>query len=147
MRVLIFICCLAIHSLGIAEQPVFAVDGAAVRGVDVVAYFTDQQMVAGKPEHSYQWSGVTWYFSSPQNLELFRSDPLQYAPQFGGFGSLTIAHGAAIPPNPGAWAIHDGRLYLFVFPAAKETWLMNAEQLIQRAQAQWSKVGKHQSSN
>ncbi len=140
MKVVVLILAILISSWANAVQPVFAIDGVAVRGFDVVAYFTQQQPVPGKLEFATQWGGVSWQFSSQQNLEQFRDDPERYVPQFGGFCSLTMAHGSSIPINPEAWAIHDGRLYLFIFPAARETWQMNPKQLIQRAESRWRTV-------
>jgi YHS domain-containing protein len=34
---------------------------------------------------SYQWMGVEWRFASAEHLDLFRSNPVGYAPQYGGY--------------------------------------------------------------
>jgi YHS domain-containing protein len=120
-----------------AEEKFFTVNNLAVGGVDMVSYFTDGKPSMGRKEYSTQWKKVEWRFSSEQHLSMFKKEPSRFVPQFGGFCSLTTAHGASIPINPMAWAIHDERLYFFVFEAARDTWLMNPEKLIKRANTQW----------
>ena len=115
----------------------FGNKNGAANGVDVVAYFTDDEMTVGSEEFEFQWSGSTWRFSSAKHMQLFAADPEHYAPQFYGAGSLTVAHGAKYPGNPVAWSIYNDRLYFFLFPAARTTWLMNPDQLIPRAREQW----------
>ena len=58
--------------------------GIAIRGFDSVAFHTEKRAVKGKKEFSYQWNDATWYFKNAENRELFASDPVRYAPQFGG---------------------------------------------------------------
>lgn len=142
MKLLKFLFLLLLASHATAEIPVFAVKGVAIGGVDVVAYFTDNTPTMGKLEYSIKWRGQRWQFDSQKHLELFSKNPSQYAPQFGGFCSLTTAHGASIPINPMAWSIHKERLYLFVFESARDTWLMNPAQLIQRAEKNWLAANK-----
>lgn len=60
-------------------------DGLAVKGYDVVAYFTEGRPVQGLPEFEHEWNGAKWRFSSSENLELFTSEPEKYAPQYGGY--------------------------------------------------------------
>lgn len=137
MKFITLLCLLVLINNAVAETQVFAVNNIALGGVDVVAYFTEQTPTLGKQRFSTQWRGVNWQFANQQHLSQFKSNPLRYAPQFGGFCSLTTAHGASIPSNPKAWAIHNERLYLFVFESARDTWLMNPNQLIERAESQW----------
>jgi len=103
----------------------------------IPAYFTIKSPSRGVQQFSSQWKGVTWQFASQQHLEQFESDQEHYAPRFGGYCSLTTAHGASIPSNPRAWSIHEERLYLFVFESARDTWLLNPDQLILRAKTKW----------
>jgi YHS domain-containing protein len=59
--------------------------GVAVRGYDVVAYFTVGEPVAGSSEFSFRWKGAAWWFSSREHLELFQGNPEKYTPQYGGY--------------------------------------------------------------
>ncbi len=59
--------------------------GLAVKGYDVVAYFTMDKPVKGKSSFSYKWKDATWRFSSQEHLDLFKASPETYAPQYGGY--------------------------------------------------------------
>jgi len=80
---------LAFLTVGIS--PAIAVDkvfksrsGVAIRGFDPVAFHAEKRAVKGKKEFSYQWNDAKWYFKSAENRDLFASNPLRFAPQFGG---------------------------------------------------------------
>jgi YHS domain-containing protein len=59
--------------------------GLAIKGYDPVAYFTLSKPVKGKKEFEYNWQDAQWRFSSAEHLNLFKSDPEKYAPQYGGY--------------------------------------------------------------
>jgi YHS domain-containing protein len=59
--------------------------GVAVKGYDVVAYFTAGEPVEGSSDMALKWSGATWWFSNRKHLELFQGDPEKYAPRYGGY--------------------------------------------------------------
>ncbi len=86
----------------------------AILGYDPVAYFTDGRATKGSPNITKQWLGTTWQFSSTQHRDDFASQPVRYAPQYGGFCALGVAFGeASANIDPEAWRIVDGKLYLF----------------------------------
>jgi YHS domain-containing protein len=60
-------------------------EGIAIKGYDTVAYFTRGEPVQGKKEVSHRWNGATWLFANNDHLELFKSTPRKYAPQYGGY--------------------------------------------------------------
>ncbi|MGY2997324.1 YHS domain-containing protein [Mesorhizobium sp. URHB0026] len=59
--------------------------GVAIMGYDTVAYFTDGKAVKGSENISYNWLGTPWHFASKKHQEMFMSDPVKYAPQYGGY--------------------------------------------------------------
>ena len=59
--------------------------GLAIKGYDPVAYFTLGKPVAGKQEFEYKWQDAKWRFANEDHLNLFKSDPEKYAPQYGGY--------------------------------------------------------------
>jgi YHS domain-containing protein len=77
----------------------YAVDGVntgyfgnvAILGYDPVAYFTDGRAIKGSPEIAKKWLGATWYFASAKHRDAFASQPVRYAPQYGGFCTLGAA--------------------------------------------------------
>ena len=85
----------------------------AIKGYDTVAYFTMHKPVKGSEDHSLEWLGTVWFFSSSEHQEMFASNPVQYAPQYGGYCADGVAYEqttANIDPN--AWRIIDSKLYL-----------------------------------
>ena len=108
--------------------------GVAIMGYDPVAYFTDNRPVQGSEEFSYDWLGTPWHFASRQHRELFKSEPVKYAPQFGGYCAGEVAlDGITVNIDPDAWRIIDGKLYLGYgkdfaadLEAHPQNWLPNA---------------------
>ena len=52
-----------------------------------------------------------------EHRELFKADPVRYAPQFGNFCAMALAKGQIVVANPENWLISDGKLYVFGRPA------------------------------
>ena len=85
----------------------------AIKGYDPVAYFTQQRATPGLAEFEYQWDEHRWQFSSAKHRDLFKADPVRYAPQFANFCAVALARGEVREANPEYWLISDGKLYLF----------------------------------
>lgn len=92
--------------------PVYANDGIAVEGSDVVSYFTQGAPLKGLAEFFYIWNGTTWHFANATNRDTFAADPAAYAPQYGGYCAWAVSEGYIAPTVPEAWRIVDGKLYL-----------------------------------
>jgi YHS domain-containing protein len=89
----------------------------AIRGYDSVAYFAVGKPMPGLPEFEYQWGGQRYQFSSGEHRELFKADPVRYAPQFGNFCAMALSKGELVVADPENWLISDGKLYVFGKPA------------------------------
>jgi hypothetical protein len=89
----------------------------AIQGYDPVAYFTDGKPTRGTPEFEYQWDEHTYRFANARNRDLFKADPVRYAPQFGNFCAMALALGKIVKANPENWLISDNKLYIFGSPA------------------------------
>ena len=89
----------------------------AIKGYDPVAYFTDGKPTHGLPEIEYEWDEHRYRFASAEHRELFKADPVRYAPQFGNFCAMALAKGEVVVANPENWLISDGKLYVFGKPA------------------------------
>lgn len=85
----------------------------AIKGFDPVAYFTLGQPARGHPDIAYEWDEHRYHFASAGHREMFRSDPVRFAPQFANFCAMALSRGEIIEANPEYWLIDDGRLYLF----------------------------------
>jgi len=70
-------------SLFSQKSETFVQSGKAIRGYDPVAYFSEGKPVKGEEKLVYNWNNANWYFSSQQNLDLFKANPEKYAPQYG----------------------------------------------------------------
>ncbi|HEX4556309.1 MAG TPA: YHS domain-containing (seleno)protein [Xanthobacteraceae bacterium] len=85
----------------------------AIKGYDPVAYFVDGRPVRGLPEIEYEWDEHRYRFSSAQHRDLFRADPVRYAPQFANFCAMSLAKGELVEADPESWLINADKLYIF----------------------------------
>jgi YHS domain-containing protein len=85
----------------------------AIRGYDPVAYFTIGNPVRGRSDIAFEWDELRYLFSSPEHRELFRADPVRYAPQFANFCAMALTKGQLDEADPENWLISDGKLYIF----------------------------------
>jgi hypothetical protein len=99
----------------VAAIPSAAAQGAllAIKGYDPVAYFTDGKPTPGLPEIEYVWDDHRYRFASVEHRDLFKADPVHYAPQFGNFCAMALAKGELVEANPENWLVSDGKLYVF----------------------------------
>ncbi len=115
--------------------------GVAIMGYDPVAYFTDSKPVQGSEEFSYDWLGTPWHFASREHRELFKSEPVKYAPQFGGYCAGEVAgDGITVNIDPEAWRIIDGKLYLSYNKPTDAEWEAYARDDLPKAEAYWPKL-------
>jgi YHS domain-containing protein len=85
----------------------------ALKGYDVVSYFTESRASKGSSEFRHDWDGARYYFSSAKHKTAFVDDPDRYTPQFRSFCAVGIGAGKRVEADPTAWKIVDGRLYVF----------------------------------
>ena len=86
----------------------------AIQGYDAVAYFTQNKAIKGDKKFAATIEGITYYFSTQLNKDLFLKDPKKYEPQYGGW--CAYAMGAAnekVEIDPETFNIKNGKLYLF----------------------------------
>ena len=125
----------------VADEPVNkTLFGNAIKGYDVVAYFTDGKPVEGSSDHEFEWNGATWRFASAQHRNLFAKDPAKYAPQYGGFCAFGVSRGYAVGIDPAAWKIVDGKLYLNYDRDVQAEWVKDIPGYIAKADANWPKI-------
>ncbi len=91
----------------------------AIEGYDPVAYFTDGKPTRGLPEFEFQWDEHRYRFASAEHRDLFKADPVRYAPQFGNYCAMALALGKVVTANPEHWLVSDNKLYVFGSPAPK----------------------------
>jgi YHS domain-containing protein len=113
---------------------------AAVSGYDPVAYFKAGAPVEGKKAFEHTYKGVTWRFSSADNLAAFKADPGKYAPQYGGYCAWAVSQGYTAKADPKAWRIVDGKLYLNYNLDIQKKWEKDIPGLIAKANVNWPTV-------
>ncbi len=140
LRILLtsFLAMAMIAGAGAAESPpVFSDDRGAIRGYDVVAYFTEGEPVRGDDAFTHDWMGSTWSFSTAENRDIFARDPAAYAPQYGGYCAWAASQGYVASTDPKAWTIHDGKLYLNYNRRIHRRWSRDIEGNIQKGDSNW----------
>jgi YHS domain-containing protein len=108
----------------------------AINGYDPVAYFTKEQAVKGEKTFGQNWKGANWYFSSAKNLNLFKTNPEKYAPQFGGYCAFAVSKGFTANTDPKAFKIINDKLYLCADKKILEQWLVEKESL-KKSEENW----------
>ena len=114
----------------------------AVSGYDVVAYFTESKPVEGNSKYTFEYQGADWYFSSAENLALFKNDPMKYAPQYGGHCAWAMAEDQRAPGNAPFWTVYNDKLYLNYDKSVMETWVTDKDAFIQQANLHWANLEK-----
>ncbi len=120
--------------------------GAVAKGYDVVSYFNNTAK-KGDKQYALKHDGVTFLFSSQENLNAFKKDPTKYIPQYGGYCAYAIGiKGSKVSINPETFEIRDGKLYLFYNRGRTNTlelWTTEgAEKLRDQADKNWKKITK-----
>lgn len=118
---------------------IFTVNGKAIRGFDVVAFFTDSKPIQGNDSLSYTWKDAIWHFSSKENLEAFKKTPEKYAPQYGGYCAYGMSGGYKAPTVTETWTILNNKLYFNYSLKVQESWNKDQAGYIQKADANWEK--------
>ncbi len=100
-------------------------DPVMLLGHDPVAYFKVGAPARGKPELKVSLPDRTYYFATTENKAAFESDPKRFEPEYGGFCASGAAFAIKLGSDPGAWQIHDGRLFIFGDELGKSAWLVD----------------------
>ena len=119
--------------------------GVAIKGYDPVAYFKQGGPVKGSSDHSLQWQGSTWKFSSADNRNAFQANPEKFAPQYGGYCAFGAGMGLKIDIQPDQFRIVDNKLYINSSPQAQGLWLKDELGRIDLADEKWPQI-KHKTA-
>lgn len=112
----------------------------AINGYDSVAYLTQNAAVKGQDAHTYEWKGAKWKFSTAANLELFKSAPDKYAPQYGGYCAYGVANDNLVKVDPDQFTVVDGKLYLNYDASIQKDWLKDRASYIKQADQKFLKL-------
>ncbi len=127
-----------------AEKPVNTTfTGVAIKGYDPVAYFTASKPLKGSSDFAYDWNGAEWRFATAANRDLFKADPVKYAPQYGGYCAWAVSRGYTAGIDPEAWKIVNQRLYLNYSTKVQAQWSEDIPGNIAKAEENWPKLLKN----
>jgi len=144
MKKIILLLLISFSATTFAQKNYYTKKGVVAKGYDVVAYF-ENEAKQGNKEIATEYDGVKFYFSSQENLNLFKKNPVKYIPQYGGFCAYAMGvKGSKVPINPETFEIRDGKLYLFYNKGSTNTLSLwteeGAEQLKKKADKNWKRI-------
>ncbi len=136
---------------GYFSDPPRSANQVAIRGYDTVAYFdsTNEKgqilkghAVPGLDQFKFNYKSAVWRFSSQKNLDLFKSNPEKYVPQYGGYCAYGVAKGSLVKIEPDQFTVVDGKLYLNYDSDVNKDWLKDKEGYIKKADAKFTDLLK-----
>src|SRR5687768_1689935 len=130
------VACLLLSWAAAAEPP--SGRRIALSGYDPVAYFADGKPAKGTREHWLAFDDAVYLFKSAAHRARFAAEPERYAPQYDGFCAGGVSKGYKAEPDPEAWLIANGRLYVFQFKERVEMF----RQKIAEIEAQANEIGR-----
>jgi YHS domain-containing protein len=120
--------------------------GLALQGYDPVTYFTQNKAIKGKSEFSATVEGITYYFATAEDRDIFKKDHIKYEPQYGGWCAYAMgSSGEKVDVDPETFKITNGKLYLFYHSWVNNTltkWNADEKNLKPKADASWAKFTK-----
>ena len=111
-------------------------------GHDPVAYFTAGQPQRGDPALRVDLPARSYYFASAGHRAMFVADPARFEPQYGGFCASGAAFAIKLGSDPTAWALRDGRLFVFGDVLGQAAWSLAPAWNIEHADRLWPTIAQ-----
>jgi len=121
-------------------------ENVGLAGYDPVAYFPEGggKAARGLIGSSFQHEGVTYRFSTPENLNRFKQNPAKYLPAYGGWCAWAVPElGKRVDVDPESFEIKDGKLYVFYRDPALDTralWQKDPAGFVKKGDAKWPEL-------
>jgi hypothetical protein len=112
----------------------------ALSGYDPVAYFTDGRPAKGVRGYWHAFDDSVYLFRSAAHRDQFAAQPERYAPQYSGFCAGGVSQGYKTEPDPEAWLIANGRLFVFQYKDRVEMFRQKIAEIEAQANANWPAV-------
>ncbi len=127
-----------------ATSPVLAQDFTnstpGIGGYDPVAYFQAGQAQRGSGYYVADYKGVSYAFTSEDNMETFEANPEKYVPAYGGWCAYGVAVGKKFVADPEVWKIVNGKLYLNLDRGIQSKWNEDIPGHIKTANENWKEI-------
>jgi YHS domain-containing protein len=142
-----FMLTLAFLFTSVSAAPVMAADSIytswknnlAVGGFDTVSFFSGKPQ-EGKEEFTFNHAGAEWRFSTRGNLDLFKTNPEAFMPQYGGYCAWAVAKNKLAKGSPKHWYVEDGKLYLNFNARIKRRWEKDVPGFVKQAEGYWPTI-------
>lgn len=92
-----------------------------MQGYSPVSYLDDRRAEPGSPRFTAEYEGVTYFFTSDQQVKKFESYPQRYLPAYGGYCAYCVANDIKAAPTPTSFKIIGGRTHMFIQDAKLDT--------------------------
>jgi hypothetical protein len=109
----------------------------ALSGYDPVAYFTDGRPEKGSNAFWFAFDDAVYLFRSAEHRSMFAADPERYAPQYDGFCAAGVSKGYKTEPDPEAWVIANGKLYVLMLKERVPDFKRDTAAFVDKADANW----------
>ena len=126
-----------VPALASADEALPAGRRIALSGHDPVSYFTDSRPEKGSSEFWFAFDDAIYLFRSAEHRAMFAADPERYAPQYDGFCAAGVSKGYKTEPDPEAWVIANGKLYVLMLKERVPEFKRDAAAFIDKANANW----------
>ena len=112
----------------------------AIKGYDPVSYFSSSAPKLGSSLYTATYKGGIYQFSTEANRDMFKQNPVKYAPQYGGYCAFGVAMEKKFDTDPLAWKIVDGKLYLNLNKDVQKKWLTDVSGYLNLSNDNWSDI-------
>jgi hypothetical protein len=109
----------------------------ALGGHDPVSYFTDGHPQKGSDAFWFAFDDAIYLFRSAEHRAMFAADPERYAPQYDGFCAAGVSKGYKVEPDPEAWVIANGKLYVLMLKERVPDFKKDTAAFVDKANANW----------
>jgi len=123
-----------------AEDALSTESRVALQGYDPVSYFTEGHPEKGQQQFSAAFDDAVYWFVSEEHRAMFVAAPDAYAPQYGGYCAISMSQDKKAEPDPQAWTIADGKLYVFRSPVGVELFKKDGATIANLAEKNWSEL-------
>ena len=125
-------------------------ENVAVKGYDIVGYFTQNEAERGSKKFESEYKGVKYWFVNEAHKAEFSKNPKKYLPQYGGYCAFAMGmKNVTVPSDPETFKLYNGKLYLFFNDYYEGTafntiipWNSDEEKLKKQADMNWEKMNK-----
>lgn len=114
----------------------------AMGGFDPTLYFAGGVPRQGDTSISYTYEGQVYHFVTLESRSRFAENPKKYAPQYAGHCAFAMAEHLRVQADPSAFALEDGKLFLFENQTKLEMWKTNSLKFRVVADKRWELEAK-----